>query len=102
MKNEPVSLLLALAAGVLLGAMFFGGLWWTTRRGVSSKLPALWFVGSLVLRMTAALTGFYFVSNGQWDRLLTCLLGFVIARFVVMRLTRAAEKPHYVESGHAS
>jgi F1F0 ATPase subunit 2 len=30
-------------AGLLLGAIFFGGLWWTVRKGVSSKRPALWF-----------------------------------------------------------
>jgi len=36
-------LILALAAGLVLGAIFFGGLWWTVRKGVSSKYPALWF-----------------------------------------------------------
>jgi F1F0 ATPase subunit 2 len=29
--NEFLSLALALAAGVLLGAIYFGGLWWTVR-----------------------------------------------------------------------
>ena len=46
--NETLSLVLALVAGVLLGAIFFGGLWWTVRKGVSSKQPALWFFGSLL------------------------------------------------------
>ncbi len=32
--NEMVSLALAWAAGVLLGTMFFGGLWWTVHEGV--------------------------------------------------------------------
>ena len=72
----------------MLGAIFFGGLWWTVRKGVSSERPALWFLGSLLLRMSIALTGFYFVSGGHWERLLVCLLGFVIARLVVTRLTR--------------
>ena len=69
----PVYLLLlalALAAGLLLGAFFFGGLWWTVRKGMSAKRPALWFFGSLLLRMSIALAGFYFVSDGHWDRLL--------------------------------
>ena len=85
--NETLSLMLALVAGVLLGVMFFGGLWWTVRKGVSSKQPALWFFGSLLLRMGIALAGFYFVSGGHWYRLLACLLGFVIARFIVTRFT---------------
>ena len=85
--NETLTLLLAWVAGGVLGTIFFGGLWWTVRKGVSSKRPALWFLGSLLLRMSIALAGFYFVSGGHWDRLLACLLGFVIARFIVTRFT---------------
>ena len=85
--NEALSLAPAMVTGVLLGGMFFGGLWWTVRNGVSSKQPALWFLGSLLLRMSIALAGFYFVSGGHWDRMLACLLGFVIARFIVTRFT---------------
>jgi F1F0 ATPase subunit 2 len=84
--NDAAILVLAGGAGVLLGAVFFGGLWWTVRRGLSSKHPALWFLGSLVLRTGISLAGFYLVSGGQWDRLLACLLGFVVARFIVTRL----------------
>ena len=86
--NEPLSLAFALASGVLLGAMFYGGLWWTVRRGVSSGRVAFWFLGSLLLRMGLALAGFYFVADGHWQRLLLCLLGFIMARLVVTRLTR--------------
>ncbi len=91
--NETLILVLALVTGVLLGTMFFGGLWWTVRKGVSSQRPALWFFGSLLLRTSIVLAGFYFVSGGRWERLLVCLLGFVMARLIVMRLTRAAERP---------
>ena len=35
---------------LLLGAFFFGGLWWTVQKGVTSETPALWFLGSLLLR----------------------------------------------------
>ena len=85
---EPAALLLALLAGLSLGAIFFGGLWWTIRRGISSEWPAVWFFGSLLLRTGIAVTGFYFVAHGDWRRLLACLLGFFVARLVVMRLTR--------------
>lgn len=85
----PVS---ALLAGALLGAMFFGGLWWTVRKGISSARPGLWFAGSLLLRMGLTLAGFYFVSAGQWQRLLLCLAGFLLARFIAGRLVGAP--PH--------
>ncbi len=91
--NETLRLAPALMSGILLGAIFFGGLWWTVRKGVSSQRPALWFFGSLLLRMSIALAGFYFVSGGHWERLLVCLLGFVTARPIVMRLTRPPVEP---------
>jgi F1F0 ATPase subunit 2 len=102
--NELLSLASALVMGALLGAMFYGGLWWTVRRGVSSKRVALWFLGSLLLRMGLALTGIYFVSGGHWQRLLLCLLGFVMARIAVTRLTQPpgeTQPPQALENGHA-
>lgn len=102
--NEFLILALALVAGLLLGAIFFAGLWWTVRKGVSSKHPALWFLGSMLLRMSIVLLGFYFVGRGDWQRLVVCLLGFIIARYIVMRLTRTlVERPHSAtkEAGHA-
>lgn len=91
--NETPTLVLAWLAGGAIGAIFFGGLWWTVHKGVSSERPELWFLGSLLLRMTIALGGFYFVSGGRWQRLLLCLVGFVMARVIVTRLTRAADEP---------
>ena len=101
--SEILNLVPELVAGVLLGAMFFGGLWWTVRKGVASTRPALWFVGSLLLRTSLTLAGFYVVSDGHWERLLVCLVGFTIARLIVTRLTRFAEKPTRLaqEAGHA-
>ena len=90
--NESLSLVMAWVAGGGLGAIFFGGLWWTVRKGVSTKWPALWFLGSLLLRMSVALTGFYFVAGGNWERLLLCLLGFVMARQSVTWLTWPSEE----------
>ena len=87
-----------------VGTIFFGGLWWTIRKGVSSKQPALWFFCSLLLRMVIALAGFYFVGRGHWQRLVVCLLGFVMARVVVTLLPRPPVERHLSvgkESSHA-
>ncbi len=97
--NEILSLMPALVAGVLLGAMFFGGLWWTIRKGMASTQPALWFFGSLLLRTSITLAGFYVISNSHWEKLLVCLLGFTIARLIVTRLTRFAETPTRLGQG---
>ena len=101
--NDMLSLAPALGVGLLLGAIFFGGLWWTVRKGASSARPALWFFGSLLLRISLTLAGFYAVSDGHWGKLLVCLLGFTMARLIVTRLTRFADKPARLaeEAGHA-
>lgn len=103
MMNETLILGFAAAMGLLLGAMFFGGLWWTVKKGLSSEYPALWFLGSQIVRTGVALAGFYVVSNGHWERLLMCLVGFVLARGIVSRLTSVASAPVRIspEANHA-
>ena len=88
--NETLTLVLSGLAGLMLGAIFFGGLWWTVTKGVSSERPALWFLGSFLVRMSITLGGFYVVSGGHWERLMPCLLGFIVARLAMTRLTRPA------------
>ncbi len=103
--TETLPLLLAWLAGGGLGTFFFGGLWWTVRRTVSSPHPGRWLFGSLLLRLGLVLTGFYLVSGDHWQRLLLCLLGFVMARFMVLRLTGSPVAPcnsTTQETGHAS
>jgi F1F0 ATPase subunit 2 len=83
--SDSPALAMALLAGALLGVFFFGGLWWSVQKGVSSERPGLWFFGSLLLRNIVTLAGFYVVSRGHWPRLMTCLLGFILARVIVVR-----------------
>ncbi len=90
--NDGLSLVLASLAGVLLGAVFFGGLWWTVKKGVASTRPALWFLASFLLRMGIVMAGFYFVGQGNWRRLVACLVGFVIARLFVTRFSASLAK----------
>lgn len=95
--TETLTLMLTLmpvwVTGGMIGVMFFGGLWWTVQKALSSTRPALWFFSSWLLRMSLALTGFHLVAGGHWQRLLICLLGFVMARPVVTRLTQYSVPP---------
>jgi len=106
--NETLGLMLAGVAGLLLGGIFFGGLWWTVHKGMSSRRPALLFFASLLLRTGIVVAGFYFVGRGSgqptWQPLLLCLLGFAVARPAVMWLTRrSGEHPTCpaTETSHA-
>ena len=88
--NELLSMLIALLEGALLGVFFFAGLWWTVRKIESAKQVALLFLGSMLLRTSVVILGFYFILGDNWQHLLAGLLGFVIARIIVTRLTRVA------------
>jgi F1F0 ATPase subunit 2 len=85
---SPWLLALVFAGGAVLGAGFFGGLWWTVRRGFASSQPGLWFLLSLILRTGIALCGFFLLGGTDWRRWLAALAGFAVARFAVERVTR--------------
>jgi len=89
--SETTGILSAALAGMLLGVLFFGGLWWTVRKTLSSPQPALWFSGSFLVRTAVVLVGFYFVAQGDWRRIAGCVAGFLSARLFVVRLTRLKE-----------
>jgi F1F0 ATPase subunit 2 len=79
-------------------------LWWTVHQAVSSGHPALWFLGSALLRTGLVVAGFYLVGAGQWPRLVACLVGFIVTRLVVLWLTRPArenQKQRTQEARHA-
>lgn len=88
---EPLQLVIALLAGLLLGGMFYGGLWWTVQKMRTTRRPALLFIGSLLVRMIILLLGIYALGVGHWERMVAALLGIVIARFVVVHFTKEKE-----------
>ena len=90
--NEAVYMVLAFISGLALGTLFFGGLWLTVKKAVSAKTPALWIFGSFVIRISITLVGFYFISSGNWKRLVVCVAGFMAARFLVIHFTRSVDE----------
>ena len=78
--NSPLELFITLTSGFALGCVFFLSLWWVIFKGLTSKRPALWFVGSFLIRGSLCLFGFYFISNGNWQSLVISLVGFIVAR----------------------
>jgi len=103
--NEVWTLLLVVLAGFALGMLFFGGLWWTVQKVLSSSRPTLWLLGSLVLRTTVVLAGLYVVARDDWQKLMFCLLGFIIARVIITGYTGLKKKQHILparETDHAT
>jgi F1F0 ATPase subunit 2 len=90
--NEISNVLLPLIIGLLLGLVFFGGLWFTVKKLMLSKTPGLLMIGSFFLRIGIVMAGFYFVGLGDWKKLAACLVGFVAARFIVIHITKTADE----------
>jgi F1F0 ATPase subunit 2 len=90
--HEIAALTLVFFTGVAIGTLFFGGLWWTVLKGIRTRRAALLFLISFLLRTTFVLIAFYLVGTAHLDRLAACLLGFVLGRVLIVRLTRPAMK----------
>lgn len=100
---ETIYLLAAFIGGLLLGGFFFGGLWWTVRKGLASPRPSLWFVSSYLVRTAVVTLGFYALAGGSWSRLAACLGGFIVARLVATGIGRSRETAAVPqEDGHAA
>ncbi|TET33717.1 MAG: ATP synthase subunit I [Planctomycetota bacterium] len=93
MEFDPVQMSLAFGAGLGLGVFYFGLLWLTVRKIGSAARPASLIFLSFALRMGVVLTAFYFIVDGGWERLVACLLGFIIMRTLfLLRLKPNVEK----------
>ena len=89
--NDIIKMIIVFIAGLLLGTLFFGGLWLTVKKAVTSKKPAMIILGSFIFRISLTLAGFYFLGSGNWLRLLLALLGFISARFLVIYFTKSMD-----------
>lgn len=78
-------LALSFLAGIGLGVMYFGGLWYTLRKLPTLSSPALVLFVSFWVRLGLLLLGVYLVSRGHWQQIAVCLLGIVVARFIMVR-----------------
>ncbi len=91
--NEFMALFLAGAAGMGLGLFYFGGLWLTVGRLPTCRWPSPLVLASFVGRTAVVVVGFYFVMGGRWERILACLVGFIMARKFLIARVRPEREP---------
>ena len=89
--TDAFGLVLALAAGIGIGAFYFGGLLWTIQKLPERRRPGLWVTASYFIRTAIAVFAFYLVMSGHWQRLLVSLLGFIVIRIVLVRRMKPAK-----------
>lgn len=85
-----INLSIPFAGGLLLGLIFFGGLWLTVTRATHLRYAGVWFTGSLLLRIAAVAAGFYWLGGDQAERFGACLLGFILIKMLSTRMIGAA------------
>jgi F1F0 ATPase subunit 2 len=98
MVSTDILLLVAsFFAGVGLGIFFFGALWITVAALPRLKHPIAVAGLSFLVRLAVVAVVLYLLgAGGQWLRLLAALVGFLIARSVLVAIVR--RKPY----GHAA
>ncbi len=100
-----LELITSFFVGTGIGWIYFAGLWETVRRIPDDPKPFRRIALSYILRMGVALTGFYLVTDGQWERLAAAMLGFVAMRGMMLRRlgrtsVRFAEGESYGSRSH--
>ncbi|MGD9843217.1 MAG: ATP synthase subunit I [Steroidobacteraceae bacterium] len=88
--NDYLLHALTLMAGMVLGVIFYGGLWWTVNKSLTARQPSIWIFSSFLTRMSIVLLGLFLMGRDHWQRLLLCFVGFVTARLLVTWYTRSS------------
>ncbi len=91
-----------LIGGMILGLVFFGGLWFTIQKALGSKLPALWFGISLFLRIGITLGGFYLLTRGNLLNFAFCLPGFIVVKILFVHLMKQSPRIEQHSAGEKS
>jgi F1F0 ATPase subunit 2 len=85
MDSSPLVLALSALAGIILGILYFGGLWLTITKMRTLKNPGIFLTLSFILRTVIVIGGFYLISAGHLERLAVAMLAFFVTRFVFIK-----------------
>lgn len=91
-----VNVLTAASIGLGVGVFFFGTLWLTVRRIVTSKRPHLLVFGGFVVRAAIAVAAFYLLADDGPLMVLVAVAAFVVSRGVLVRYLAPGEKERAV------
>jgi len=83
-------LITALLFGICLGAVYFGGLWMTVKLlPAVQRLTLVIIVVSYLIRITLTMAGFYYILVIDWKQFVSCAIGFILVRQLIMRRVRS-------------
>ncbi len=83
--TDAAYLVASLAAGAILGIIYFRGLWLTVLRLPDFRRP-VWSVSwSFAARVGIVMSGFYLIMQGHLERLAIAMAGFILVRQILVR-----------------
>lgn len=70
--------------GILIGIVYFGGLYYSTQKFKDVKSPSLFMILSFIIRMAILIAGFYYLSKTGYKNVLIALIGVILVRFIMI------------------
>lgn len=90
--------MIAFFIGIILGSLYFGGLYLTVQRIYKSKHPSLLMSLSLFLRLGGLVVAFFYISKSGYVDILIALVGIILARFIMIYIIKG-KKIKFNEEG---
>ncbi len=75
-----------IAAGLVLGGLYFAGLWWTLERLGRWRQPAVVLGVSFLVRAALLMTVLLWITGGRPLPIIAALVGFWASRFILCRI----------------
>jgi len=94
-----MKMILAFFVGVIVGIMFFGGLYLTVKKLTTIKHPALFMMLSLLVRLVILAGGVYLIMDGEIRNLLSAMAGILLVRLVMISKLGKVSPPELKEGG---
>jgi len=91
--NISIFSLLSLVVGVILGLLYFAGLWMTVKNIIKASSPLVLSLVSFTVRTVTIFLALIFVSRqGSFIDIIIFLIGFIIGRFILHKRVLQAQK----------
>ena len=86
---NAIAATLSALVGIALGLFFYGGLWFTVRRLMTTEHPVLLALGSFWIRVLAVLAAFVLLTRTGFECVAIAMAGFIFGRLAVSRFVPA-------------
>lgn len=70
--------------GIILGIIFFGGLYWSVNQLAKVRYPAVLMIASAFVRMGILLFGIFLLADNNIKNMLSIVVGIILVKVVMI------------------